>query len=216
MGYKRVGAGDILPAPTINRDEGGEVLAIKIWIPGVIILAGILVTVGVVASKSATSHASEHVNSIGNLEESQIDGHITEGVAFIGIALDPVPGDELAEAGVSGNANLLSVIANLKLKMGIDCVTDEQLATLTEVSHYVAEVTNMPPVGSQPYVGASAFANKGGLHAAAVAKVEHSYQHVPPQNLGNEKRVPISKLSGRGNILWKVEELGMDIDLSKA
>ena len=115
-----------------------------------------------------------------------------------------------------GNANLLSVIANLKLKMGIDCVTDEQLATLTEVSHYVAEVANMPPVGSQPYVGASAFAHKGGLHAAAVAKVEHSYQHVPPQNLGNEKRVLISELSGRGNILWKVEELGLDIDLSKS
>ena len=114
-----------------------------------------------------------------------------------------------------GNANLLSVIANLKLKMGIECVSDEQLSSLTEVSRYVAEVANMPPVASQPYVGASAFAHKGGLHASAVAKVEHSYQHVPPQNLGNEKRVLISELSGRGNILWKVEELGLDVKLSQ-
>jgi len=115
-----------------------------------------------------------------------------------------------------GNANLLSVIANLKLKMGIDCISDERLATLTDVSRYVAEVANMPQSASQPYVGTSAFAHKGGLHASAVAKVEHSYQHVPPQNLGNEKRVLISELSGRGNILWKVEELGLDVKLSPA
>ena len=69
-----------------------------------------------------------------------------------------------------GNANILSVIANLKLKMDIDCVSDQQLESLTDVSHYVAEVANMAPVASQPYVGSSAFAHKGGLHASAVAR----------------------------------------------
>ncbi len=115
-----------------------------------------------------------------------------------------------------GNANLLSIIANLKLKLGIECVSDAQLATLTEVSRFVSEVANMPPVASQPYVGASAFAHKGGLHVAAVAKVEHSYQHVPPETIGNGKRVLVSELSGRGNILWKVRELGMDVSLTNA
>ena len=115
-----------------------------------------------------------------------------------------------------GNANLLSVIANLKIKKGIDCVTDAQLAALTEVGRYVAEVANMPPPTSQPYVGSSAFAHKGGLHASAVAKVEHSYQHVPPEAVGNAKRVLVSELSGRSNILYKVREMGIEADLTQA
>ena len=114
-----------------------------------------------------------------------------------------------------GNANLVSVIANLKLKMGIDCISDTQLAALTETSRYVAEVANMPPLASQPYVGGSAFAHKGGLHAAAVSKVEHSYQHIPPQHIGNGNRVLVSDLSGRGNILWKAREMCPDVALSQ-
>ncbi|HAL46849.1 MAG: citramalate synthase [SAR202 cluster bacterium] len=113
-----------------------------------------------------------------------------------------------------GNANLLSIIGNLKLKKGVDCVTDQQLESLTEVGRYVAELANMPPPTSQPYVGTSAFAHKGGLHASAVAKVEHSYQHVPPGTVGNDKRVLVSELSGRSNILFKVRELGMGVELS--
>ena len=114
-----------------------------------------------------------------------------------------------------GNANLVSVIANLKLKMGVDCISDTQLAALTETSRYVAEVANMPPLASQPYVGGSAFAHKGGLHAAAVSKVEHSYQHIPPQHIGNGNRVLVSDLSGRGNILWKAREMCPDVALSQ-
>jgi 2-isopropylmalate synthase len=109
-----------------------------------------------------------------------------------------------------GNANLLSLIANLKLKMGVSCLTDEQLATLTEVSHYVSEIVNVPPNSIQPYVGASAFSHKGGLHAAAVAKVEESYQHISPEQVGNAKQVVISELSGRGNIQQRLKELGLD------
>ena len=114
-----------------------------------------------------------------------------------------------------GNANLLSVIAALKLKLGIDCVTDEQLENLTHVSRSVAELANMPPVASQPYVGVSAFAHKGGLHASAVVKVEDSYQHIQPEKVGNTKRVLVSELSGRGNILYKVRELDLDVQLTQ-
>ena len=115
-----------------------------------------------------------------------------------------------------GNANLVSLIANLKLKLGIDCVTDAQLASLTDASRYVAEVANMPTLGSQPYVGGSAFAHKGGLHASAVSKVEHSYQHIQPRSIGNDKRVLVSDLSGRGNILWKASEICPDAELTQA
>ena len=115
-----------------------------------------------------------------------------------------------------GNANLVSLIANLKLKLGIDCVSNEQLASLTDASRYVAEVANMPTLGSQPYVGGSAFAHKGGLHAAAVSKVEHSYQHIQPRIIGNDKRVLVSDLSGRGNIFWKAQEVCPDVELTQA
>ena len=114
-----------------------------------------------------------------------------------------------------GNANLVSLIANLKIKMGVECVSDTQLASLTEASRYVAEVANMPTLGSQPYVGGSAFAHKGGLHAAAVSKVEHSYQHIQPRSIGNDKRVLVSDLSGRGNILWRARELCPDAELTQ-
>ena len=113
-----------------------------------------------------------------------------------------------------GNANLISIIANLKLKLGVDCISDDQLRNLTELSLYVAEVANMPPAYSQPFVGFSAFAHKGGLHASAVAKVEHSYQHVPPATVGNAKRVLVSELSGRSNIRYKLDELGMGVELT--
>ncbi len=109
-----------------------------------------------------------------------------------------------------GNANLTSVIANLKLKMGIACVTEAQLAKLTEVSRFVSEVANLPPHGFQPYVGASAFSHKGGLHASGVAKVANSYQHISPEKVGNVKRVVVSELSGRSNVLHKLKEYALD------
>lgn len=112
-----------------------------------------------------------------------------------------------------GNANLLSIIANLKLKMHINCVSDEQLRSVTEVSRYISQITNMPHQPYQPFVGASAFTHKGGLHAQAVVKVEQSYQHVAPESVGNAKRVLVSELAGRSSILYKVKELGLDVEL---
>lgn len=112
-----------------------------------------------------------------------------------------------------GNANLISIIGNLKIKLGVDCVTDEQLSHLTDASHHIRELANLPPNHHQPYVGTSAFSHKGGMHVAAVNKLEESYQHIPPELVGNAKRVVISELSGRGNISYKVKELGIDVEL---
>jgi len=112
-----------------------------------------------------------------------------------------------------GNANLCSIIPDLRLKMGIDCVTDKQLAKLTEVSHYVSEAANLIPDAFSPYVGSSAFSHKGGLHVSGIAKWAESYQHVDPAQIGNQSRVLVSELSGRRNILYKARERGLDLPL---
>ena len=112
-----------------------------------------------------------------------------------------------------GNANLLSVAANLKLKLGISCLTDDQLAQLTDVYRYVSEVVNLPPNGTQAFVGGSAFSHKAGLHGSAVAKMEDSYQHIRPVQVGNSTRMLVSELAGRGNIAYKLRELGLDISV---
>lgn len=109
-----------------------------------------------------------------------------------------------------GNANLCAIIPDLKLKIGIDCVTDEQLRKLTETSRYVSELANLAHDYRQAYVGASAFAHKGGIHVSAVMRNEDSYQHVDPALVGNEKRVLVSDLSGRGNVLYKASEFGLE------
>jgi 2-isopropylmalate synthase len=110
-----------------------------------------------------------------------------------------------------GNANLCSIIPNLKLKMGIDCITDEQLAKLAEVAHFVNETANLASDISLPYVGASAFSHKGGLHVAATLRWNESYQHIDPAKVGNQQKVVVSELSGKGNILYKARELGLDL-----
>ncbi|HXG36742.1 MAG TPA: citramalate synthase [Dehalococcoidia bacterium] len=115
-----------------------------------------------------------------------------------------------------GNANMISIIANLKLKMGIDAVSDEQLSHLTEVSRYVSEVANLPPSPRQPYVGAAAFAHKAGLHMSAVAKQSWSYQHVDPALVGNDTRILVSELGGSGGLVAFLRERGIDIDREEA
>ncbi|MFC2016299.1 citramalate synthase [Chloroflexota bacterium] len=110
-----------------------------------------------------------------------------------------------------GNANFCSIIPDLKLKMGIDCVTDEQLAKLTEVSHYVSEAANLIPDANLPFVGFSAFSHKAGLHVSGLAKWAESYQHVDPVQVGNRQRAVVSELSGKRNIIYKAKELGIDL-----
>ncbi len=109
-----------------------------------------------------------------------------------------------------GNANLCVVIPNLKLKMGVNCITKDQLGKLTEVSRYVSEVANLVHDAFMPYVGASAFSHKGGFHVSGMSKWKGSYQHVEPAQVGNQFRVTISELSGKQNIIIKARELGFD------
>jgi 2-isopropylmalate synthase len=108
-----------------------------------------------------------------------------------------------------GNANLISVVANLQLKMGYQCVKQDKLRGLTELSHFVDELANREPLKSQAYVGQSAFAHKAGLHASAVRKHAATYEHVDPTLVGNHQRVLVSDQAGRSNLLHKAKELGI-------
>jgi 2-isopropylmalate synthase len=110
-----------------------------------------------------------------------------------------------------GNANLCSIIPALELKMGARCLPEGHLRTLYEVSHFVAEVANLAADEHLAYVGKSAFAHKGGIHVAAMRRNAVSYQHIEPELVGNQMRVVVSELSGRGNLLSKAEELGLDL-----
>jgi 2-isopropylmalate synthase len=110
-----------------------------------------------------------------------------------------------------GNANLISIIPALQLKMGRRCVPDENLARLTELSRTVSEIANIRPRAHQPYVGRSAFAHKGGMHVAAVEKVTASYEHVSPERVGNRRHIVVSELAGRGNIRMRAGEMGIDL-----
>ncbi len=110
-----------------------------------------------------------------------------------------------------GNANLCSIIPNLKLKLGINCITDEQLKKLTSVSRFVSEIANVSLPTNMPYVGESAFAHKGGVHVDAVLKKAETYEHVKPELVGNYRRILVSELAGKSTILVKAREYGLDL-----
>jgi 2-isopropylmalate synthase len=110
-----------------------------------------------------------------------------------------------------GNANLCSVIPNLQLKQSYDCIPAKNLAEFTAVSRFVSELANVPPDNKLAFVGHSAFAHKGGIHVSAVMKNEATYEHIPPDSVGNKRRVLISDLSGKSNVSYKSEELGISL-----
>jgi len=109
-----------------------------------------------------------------------------------------------------GNANLVSIVPNLQLKMGHECLPD--LAGLTEASHYLDELLNFVPDPNRPYVGANAFAHKGGMHVAGVAADPATFEHIDPAAVGNAREVLISELSGKGTVLQRAEATGVELD----
>jgi len=115
-----------------------------------------------------------------------------------------------------GNANLCSIIPNLKLKLGVDCIGDEQLKLLTQTARYVSEVANLLHDSHLPYVGASAFAHKAGMHVNGVSKTNSAYEHIRPELVGNTQRVLISELGGKSNVLLKAQRFGVDLSSQTA
>jgi 2-isopropylmalate synthase len=113
----------------------------------------------------------------------------------------------------TGNANLMTCIPNLELKLGVQCLPEGRLSRLTAVSRHVAELVNLPPHAADPYVGQSAFAHKGGLHTSALGKAGGAtYEHIAPDLVGNGTRVRVSDLGGRAGMAMKAKELGVELD----
>src|ERR687892_238658 len=145
---------------------------------------------------------------------------LDEGVAMVGDSVAAVVAGASQLQGTvngygerTGNANLMTCIPNLELKMGVRCLPDGRLDRLTAVSRHVAELVNLPPHAADPYVGASAFAHKGGLHTSALGRVgSASYEHVQPATVGNHTRVLVSDLGGRSGMALKAKEFGVDLD----
>jgi 2-isopropylmalate synthase len=111
-----------------------------------------------------------------------------------------------------GNANLVSILPSLQLKLGYRCISDAQLARLTEVAHFVDEVCNLTPNPNQPYVGRNAFAHGGGMHVAGVREDARTFEHVDPAVVGNRRELLVSELSGKGTVLARAEDSGLGLD----
>jgi 2-isopropylmalate synthase len=111
-----------------------------------------------------------------------------------------------------GNANICSVIPDLQIKLGMQCISPEQLKRLRDVARFVNEIANMRHFKRQPFVGDSAFAHKAGIHVSAIRKRPETYEHIRPELVGNSQRVLISDLAGKSNILRKAEEFGIHLD----
>ncbi|MDD5505530.1 MAG: citramalate synthase [Candidatus Omnitrophica bacterium] len=110
-----------------------------------------------------------------------------------------------------GNADLIPIIANLKTKLKINCITDSNLKQLTHLSHFVSEISNMRVKSEQPFVGDSAFAHKGGMHINAIMKNPLTYEHIDPVLVGNRRRILVSELGGKTGILLRAKDLSYDL-----
>jgi 2-isopropylmalate synthase len=137
---------------------------------------------------------------------------VANSLAAVAEGCDQVQGTVNGFGERCGNANLVSIIPNLVLKLGLGCIPEDNLRELRDASRFVSELANRKPWASQPYVGDSAFAHKGGMHVSAVLKHPETYEHVAPEAVGNRRRVLVSELAGKSNILWKAREYGIDLD----
>jgi 2-isopropylmalate synthase len=116
----------------------------------------------------------------------------------------------------TGNANLTSILPALQLKMGYECVAPEQLARLTGIAHFMDELLNITPDPDQPFVGRNAFAHKGGMHVAGVNTDSRTFEHMDPAEVGNERDLVVSELSGKGTVLGRAERAGIPLDDEQA
>jgi 2-isopropylmalate synthase len=133
-------------------------------------------------------------------------------LAAVAVGATHIQGTQNGYGERCGNANLTTLIPNLQLKLGYECVTPEQLHALTVSSHFFDELLNLTPNADQPYVGRNAFAHKGGMHVAGVTTDPSTFEHIEPEIVGNDRAVLVSELSGRGTIHARAAEAGLELD----
>jgi 2-isopropylmalate synthase len=161
---------------------------------------------------AVTAAASVGAKAIGIHCHNDCELAVANSLAAVAAGATQVQGTINGFGERCGNANLCSVIPNLQLKLGYECMSADQLKQLAVLSRTVYELANIEPYKRQAYVGASAFAHKGGLHVAAVQKNSETYEHVDPELVGNRQRVLVSDLSGRSSVVYKAKQFGLNID----
>jgi 2-isopropylmalate synthase len=165
------------------------------------------------------SEVADVVHTVGGLTSAPLGIHchndtgcaVANSLAAVGAGAMHVQGTLNGYGERTGNADLVAVVANLHLKLGRRALPDGKLAEATRIAHAVSEITNVPPYSRQPYVGASAFAHKAGLHASAIRVDPDLYQHTDPTTVGNDMRMLVSDMAGRASIELKGRELGFDL-----
>ncbi|MEW6778257.1 MAG: citramalate synthase, partial [Bdellovibrionota bacterium] len=164
--------------------------------------------------RKAVAHVKQHFPKVrlGIHTHNDIELGVANAVAAVEEGARHVQGTINGLGERCGNANLVSIIPTLQLKLGYSCIPDGKLANLRRTSHLIYEFLNVAPSKSQAYVGDSAFAHKGGVHVSAVLKNARTYEHIDPALVGNRRRVLVSDLSGKSNLLYKAREWGLDVD----
>lgn len=156
--------------------------------------------------------AQEMIGQIGIHTHNDSEMAVANALAAVMAGAEMVQGTINGYGERCGNANLCSLIPNLQLKLGYSCIGEHQLNQLTETSRFVSEVVNLAPDEHAPFVGRSAFAHKGGIHVSAVERNPLTYEHIQPEQVGNQRRIVISEQSGLSNVLAKARSLGMELD----
>lgn len=128
-------------------------------------------------------------------------------IAAVEAGAKHVQGTYLGYGERCGNANLSTVIANLQIKLGYECVPEKNLQRFTRTARWLSEIANQPLYSSMPYVGSSAFSHKAGMHIDAVAKLSSSFEHISPDKIGNERKFLMSEVAGRGTVLKKINKI---------
>ncbi|MCB0876577.1 MAG: citramalate synthase [Solirubrobacterales bacterium] len=150
--------------------------------------------------------------TVGIHAHNDLECGVANSVAAVRAGASLVQGTVNGYGERTGNANLISILPALQLKLGYDCVPSDRLRLLTETAHLVDEICNLAPDASQPYVGRNAFAHKGGLHAAGVEADARTFEHVDPAAVGNEREILISELAGRGSVMSRAARAGIVLD----
>jgi 2-isopropylmalate synthase len=153
---------------------------------------------------------------VGIHTHNDADCGVANSIAAVEVGASLVQGTINGVGERCGNANLVSILPALQLKLGYECVSDEQLASLTESAHFVDEVCNLTPDPNQPYVGRNAFAHGGGMHVAGVRVDARTFEHVDPGLVGNHRELLVSELSGKGTVLARAEQAGLKLDSEAA
>jgi 2-isopropylmalate synthase len=141
---------------------------------------------------------------------------VANSIAAVEVGASLVQGTMNGVGERAGNANLVSILPSLQVKLGYDCVSDSQLASLTDAAHFVSEVCNVTPDPNQPYVGRNAFAHGGGMHVAGVLADTRTFEHVDPELVGNTRELLVSELSGKGTVMARAASAGIELDEKRA